>query len=623
MTNYEKNIYILGQYYPDMDFNIEQARKNLKKEIGLIEELSEDGEKILKIEKNGHYLYLAGKRCAKKPPKEWAAEQGELCDNYTYIFFGIGNIGYLRELIHHVKIRLNIIIYEPSVQIFLKVLEWMDLENAMQNHLIIFWVEGIGLMTLDRMGSILEKVMNLENLKNIQLFVLPNYDNIFAESCEKLIKKCNDIALESRVSFNTAKLFAGIDPINVMKNAKYLCTAYKTIQLYQTIPLDTTGIVVAAGPSLNKNIYELKKAKGKAFIVAVDTAIKPLLKAGIVPDMFFIVDALKPIKLVEIDGAEKIPLVTSLNAAPEVLDYHKGKKFFYDDYYRFAEKIMMRSGLRWGGVASGGSVATNAFSLLYKIGLKTIILVGQDLALTGNKSHADGTFEDTMPQLDVSNCQWVDGNYEKKVPTRTDLYTFLNWYVETIRECKEHEKELRVINATEGGAKIEGTEVMTLKDAIAETCTKEINVTECLDTLTPMLDEKNSVWAHDYLLSIPKEFEKLKDEARKLNKSYNAVDRLCEKNQIDSKQYLKTLRKIKKQIANIEKNDMYQLVTMTMPAAAKIMRDEEFERLDSLQEEGKEIARKGKLYTELVGEAADLLKGESEHIFAELNENSN
>ena len=228
-----------------------------------------------------------------------------------------------------------------------------------------------------------------------------------------------------------------------------------------------------------------------------------------------------------------------------------------------------------------------------------------------------------MPQLDVSNCQWVDGNYEKKVPTRTDLYTFLNWYVETIRECKEHEKELRVINATEGGAKIEGTEVMTLKDAIAETCTKEINVTECLDTLTPMLDEKNSVWAHDYLLSIPKEFEKLKDEARKLNKSYTAVDRLCEKNQMDSKQYLKTLRKIKKQIANIEKNDMYQLVTMTMPAAAKIMRDEEFERLDSLQEEGKEIARKGKLYTELVGEAADLLRCESEHIFAELNENSN
>lgn len=50
-------------------------------------------------------------------------------------------------------------------------------------------------------------------------------------------------------------------------------------------------------------------------------------------------DALKPVELVEIEGADTIPLVTSLNAAPKVLDYHKGKKFFYDEYYRFAEKL--------------------------------------------------------------------------------------------------------------------------------------------------------------------------------------------------------------------------------------------------------------------------------------------
>lgn len=52
--------------------------------------------------------------------------------------------------------------------------------------------------------------------------------------------------------------------------------------------MDTTGIVVAAGPSLNKNINELKKAKGKSLIIAVDTALKPLLRAGIVPDMFLL-----------------------------------------------------------------------------------------------------------------------------------------------------------------------------------------------------------------------------------------------------------------------------------------------------------------------------------------------
>ena len=96
--------------------------------------------------------------------------------------------------------------------------------------------------------------------------------------------------------------------------------------------------------------------------------------------------------LIKKDGVEKIPMVTTLNANPEILNYHRGMKIFFDESYRFAEKIIMKSGLRWGEVDTGGSVATNAFSLLYKIGLKTIILVGQDLALTGNKTHADGTF---------------------------------------------------------------------------------------------------------------------------------------------------------------------------------------------------------------------------------------
>ena len=42
---------------------------------------------------------------------------------------GIGNINYLRELIEHVEVRLNIIIYEPSISIFLKVLEEIDLKK--------------------------------------------------------------------------------------------------------------------------------------------------------------------------------------------------------------------------------------------------------------------------------------------------------------------------------------------------------------------------------------------------------------------------------------------------------------------------------------------------------------
>ena len=58
--------------------------------------------------------------------------------------------------------------------------------------------------------------------------------------------------------------FSTVFARNVLSNVKYLCNGYKTVQLIQVIPRDIPGIVVAAGPSLNKNIKELKKAKGKA-----------------------------------------------------------------------------------------------------------------------------------------------------------------------------------------------------------------------------------------------------------------------------------------------------------------------------------------------------------------------
>ena len=232
------------------------------------------------------------------------------------------------------------------------------------------------------------------------------------------------------VRFNTDNVFSTVMLKNLFSNARYLCQGYHISQLVEVIPRNIPGIVVAAGPSLNKNVQELKRAKGKAFILAVDTAIKPLLQAGIVPDMFAVIDGMKPLELVQKEDVREIPLFTTLNAAPEILDYQTGMKFFSNEGYQFAERILRKSGCKPALVASGGSVATNAFSLLYKIGIDTIILVGQDLAYTNNKSHADGTFHDEMEEEDTSSFIMVEGNIEEKVPTRTNLKMFLDWYVD-------------------------------------------------------------------------------------------------------------------------------------------------------------------------------------------------
>lgn len=70
----------------------------------------------------------------------------------------------------------------------------------------------------------------------------------------------------------------------------------------------------------------------------------------------------------------------------------------------------------------------------------------------------------------------------------------------------------------------------------------------------------------------------------------------------------------------MERYDVYQLVGLVMPSATLILRREENRRLSDIRDEGLEIARKGKLYTKLVCETAELLKKESETIFSDLKQ---
>ena len=619
MTVYEKNLEALAKYYPGMDIIIEKAKKELKPELEILEEISYEGEKILKIIKKGKCCYLNGKRETKEPARIWVETLGILQRNATVCMVGVGNASYLDELVEKIEKRLTIIVYEPSLQIFLKFLEMQEIEEWMKKHLIIFWVDGLKDMDDKHMREILGKVLSYEMLEYSKNFILPNYDILFAEKVRDFFKICRDIALGQLMRFNTNKTFSGIMVKNLFSNAKYLCNGYKTTQLPSVIPTNIPGILVAAGPSLNKNINELRKAKGKAFIIAVDTAIKPLLNADIMPDMFAIVDGMKPLELVKIKEARNIPLLTTLNAAPEILDYHTGMKFFYNEGYQFAEKILLKTGQMIGEVSCGGSVATSIFSLLYKIGLTTIILVGQDLAYTDNKSHADGTFQEVMQQVDTSRFRYVEGNYEDKVPTRSDFKIFLDWYNQYIAGCKEYCPDLHVINATEGGAKINNTQIMTLKEAIEQECTKQVNIQECLQKLEPMLNEENKRWAIEYLRNMPDRFFQLKNEATKLKELYKRLGVICNNKHIDREKYLKIYKKIGNQVQILESNSVYQLVEITMNNAQYILRNEQFLEEDSVQEEGKEIARKGILYMDNVIKMADTFEEYAKEVFLKEN----
>ncbi len=619
MTQYEKNLRTLSKHYSSFDRLIELGREKLEESLTLKEEIADDGNIVLKIEKDNRVCYLNGKRNTTDAAKIWVKSLGELKQNTTVLMFGTGNPSYLEELVKQTKNRIIIIVYEPSFQIFLKFLEMVDLEYWMEKHSIVFWVGELEGMDYKNLSGIVRQTMKYEMLIYLKHFVLPNYELLFKKESVEFIRMCRDIAVEETVQYNTNMIFSKVIVKNLLVNVKHLCTGYKTTQLLDVISPGMPGILVAAGPSLNRNIKELKRAKGKAFIVAVDTAIKPLLSEGIVPDMFAIIDGMKPLDLFEAEGAQDIPMMTALDAASEVLDYHTGKKFFYNEGYEFAERIFRESGKMSGGVASGGSVATNAFSLLYMLGINTIILVGQDLAYTNNKSHADGTFHEVMEEHDTSRFMMVEGNTEEKVPTTTGFKIFLDWYKNYIAGCKQHKEDrgetFRVINATEGGAKIEGTEIMTLRQAIDDVCTEEFDITERIQSLKPMLDEEKRVWAEKYLTDISEEFHKLALLAGKVKNMYKKLERLCSRKKIDHREYLDILDKLNKNIEEIKAMSVYQLISITMVNASYILRSEQYLSEKTLQKEGQEIARKGILYMENVKSIAEAFEEYAEEIF--------
>lgn len=607
----EKNLKAWESRYPNSLADIRSkfdAYKNDKDSLIQIESgISYDGCTILNVKKNQEKYYLGGKRNCKELVNIWVETLKDIQPCTQMYMIGLGNVEYLKLLDEKIDEQIQIIIYEPCKEIFFYILENIDISRVLESErAIVFFIEGINERVIE---FSLSRLIQAENFEFIKIFILPNYEKLFIEKTAEFVTKIKKQCKKERVRINTTARFANVHAQNIICNVKYVINGYKTKQFVDVIPKDIPAIVVAAGPSLNKNILELKRAKNHAFIIAVDTAIKPLLKAGIVPDMYAVVDGKKPLHLVEIEGAERIPLLTSISAAHALLEYHKGMKIFYNEGYPIVNKMFAMNGDTFEPIPCGGSVATNAFAFAYMIGIKTIILVGQDLALTGNRTHADGTFEEKASEIDTSHAIMVEGNVEEMVPTRKDFQVYLEWYNYYIKGCMESGRELHVINATEGGAKIDNTEIMTLKEAIDRECTKEINVSERIAEVPTVFNENEQNHLKNYLSDISQEFHDIKIAAQNLEKTYRKLQKLSMNGNIDLKAYKKILCKIEKMSKHIERHqECYDLISDSLKIADYILKSEQNIKLQSFEEEGKEIARQGLLYTKLLRECAELFE---------------
>ncbi len=245
-------------------------------------------------------------------------------------------------------------------------------------------------------------------------------------------------------------------------------------QLLEAVPVrDIPVIIVSAGPSLMKNCKELIGAKNRAIVVAVAHAMKTLYREGIIPDLVAVSDGAE-LEYLDCDSENRHTLLGSIFTNKEIQHNYNGRIIFHG--FRLQKNLFStKRTLDEPEIRlNTGSVATDVFSIFLSAGFKRIILVGQDLAYDADGySHTECETEAGLyDRNDVYT--YTDGIDGKRVRTRHDWEDFKKIFEGIIEE----NRDVRVIDATEGGALIHGTEVMTLSKALASCCDGEYPLKE-------------------------------------------------------------------------------------------------------------------------------------------------
>lgn len=254
------------------------------------------------------------------------------------------------------------------------------------------------------------------------------------------------------------------------------------------------ALLVSAGPSLTESLPWIKTHQDKFFLLACDTALKPLLRAGIRPHGAHILDAQKQTLLHFLnEDLSDLVIFADLVCHPSLPLHLNPAGWVFSSTARLiyrpdgsteelktpgTDLLESMCGAQ-GRLQSGGSVATSAFDLLRFLGFRSIYFAGQDLAWTHRQLHAVNTHhyerwngmihrtlsletinERVMQKRDLTPVPSVNGS---TLSGDFILSLYRNWFEQSIESLKE-EDPVQCFNLSRNGALIQGMENIRMKD---------------------------------------------------------------------------------------------------------------------------------------------------------------
>lgn len=436
--------------------------------------------------------------------ERWAAQFQFGVGLQVVSMFGLGNGLFLHKLREKLGNHTVLLIYEPSAALFFYAMNHYNLAALLQDpriHVIVDELDPIAFR---------EKLIQYVDFFNMQQQVVsvhPQYEKCFPEAYQRFFQRLQENDERIMVNKNTLARFSHLIVKNTLENLWILPKLTMIEDLRKAIPKNVPVIIVSAGPSLDKNMELLRSAKGHSLIICVDTAIKYMLQQDILPDLTITIEPEKPIEHYQEERCSSIPLVCDIEANPEIVRLHSGRKVLYD-CRGYLKNLLALVNKDRADIGSGGSVATAAFALCYQLEFETILLIGQDLAYTGESTHAGGIASEGINK--EIGQEWVESVEGGQVRTRGDWIAYLRWFENAIQVIKDTGKKMRVIDATEGGAKIKGTELMTLKEAVAVFCKEKFDFSMAFEQVKPSLTANEFQQIHQGIRKSRQELQKIR-----------------------------------------------------------------------------------------------------------------
>lgn len=429
--------------------------------------------------------------------------------NEKFIFLGSILGFHISEIVNKTEFKTFLIV-EDSLEIFRLSMFLNDYDELSKNKKIFFSINE------ENKSSIINEFLNykLEYNHKIKFEVASKNEIYLVEELSNLFLQKNDL------NYPFSEYL-----ISYLRGIKYLQNGYRLLKLNQNHKIleNQNVLFLGGGLSLKENIDFIVENQNKFLIVCVAAVLKILENYEIVPDIIISSDSSEIIKEqfnVDDKYYKNSVLLLSNKTDEKVIELLPKKNIFlFNDALEIFDNT---------GINTGVNVGNVGYSILLKLGVKNIYLLGFDACVDEKegKTHSTKSEKKEFKEFDLLNNEKINSETHLiKVKGNFEEFVYTTSHFKGMIDCFEEIKKDFKVNAfnLSSGAYLPGIIPFKIENI-------EIDITK---------NDNFNVILNDLLISISK-IDLVETELKEIAKD---IDSLSENTNLDSNTLLTQILK--------------------------------------------------------------------------------